>query len=98
MNIEELRMLCNDETIVVSQHCLKRIVERGIMLSEVKQAILRGEIIEDYPNDYPYPSCLVLGCGLHVVAGIGDGYMWLITAYRPDPAKWESDMKTRREV
>ncbi len=98
MNIDELRLLCHDETIVVSQHCLKRIIERGIELSEVKQAILCGEIIEDYPNDYPYPSCLVLGCGLHVVAGIGDGCMWLITAYRPDPAKWESDMKTRKEV
>lgn len=35
---------------------------------------MTGEIIEEYPNDYPYPSCLTLGnlntkCPLHVVVG-----------------------------
>ncbi|MBQ8954009.1 MAG: DUF4258 domain-containing protein [Clostridia bacterium] len=98
MNVSELRALCDDETIVISQHCLKRIIERGIEIEQVKQAILCGEIIEDYPTDYPYPSCLVLGNGLHVVAGVGDGQLWLITVYIPDPAKWSADLKTRKEV
>ena len=35
---------------------------------------MTGEIIEEYPNDYPYPSCLTLGnlntkWPLHVVVG-----------------------------
>ena len=98
MNIDILRALCNDESIVISQHCLKRIIERGIEIEHVKQAVLCGEIIEDYPDDYPYPSCLLLGNGLHVVAGAGDGRLWLITAYVPDPAKWSDDLKTRKEV
>ena len=35
-------------------------MERSIELTEIKQAIAKGEVIEDYPDDYPYPSCLIL--------------------------------------
>ena len=65
-------------------------------LSEVMRAIMTGEVIEDYPDDYPYPSALISGNGLHVVAGVGDGRLWLITSYRPDPEQWEDDLKTRK--
>ena len=96
MNLEDLRLLCHRETLVVTAHCMERMSKRGIALSEVKRAIMIGEIIEDYPDDYPYPSALILGDGLHIVAGVGDGRLWLITAYRPDPAQWNDDLKTRR--
>ena len=96
IDLSALRALCNDDTIVVTQHLADRMRERGIKYSQVKQAIIAGEIIERYPDDYPHPSCLILGCGLHVVAGIGDGWLWIITAYRPSLDKWESDLKTRR--
>ena len=97
MNPDELRKLCRPETLMVTAHCMERISRRDIELSEVTQAIMKSEVIEDYPEDYPYPSALILGNGLHVVAGIGDGRLWLITAYRPDAEQWESDLKTRRK-
>ena len=57
-----------------------------------------GEIIEDYPDDYPFPSCLMLGANhLHVVCGVGAGILWIITAYHPTKDKWEDDLKTRKE-
>lgn len=96
MTHDDLRRLCRRDTLVVTMHCIKRMTERRIELSEVRQAIMKGEIIEDYPDDFPYPSCLVLYQGLHVVAGIGDGRLWLITAYHPDPEQWEADLRTRR--
>lgn len=96
MNIEELRGLCHRETLVVTAHCMERMSRRDIELSEAMRAIMLGEIIEDYPDDYPYPSGLILGNGLHVVAGVGEGRLWLITAYRPDPDQWQADLKTRR--
>ena len=96
MNLDSLRGLCQSGAIIVSQHCMKRMIERGIGLAEVKQTITCGEIIEDYPEDFPYPSTLILGGGLHVVAGAGDGRLWLITAYRPSLDQWEADLKTRR--
>jgi hypothetical protein len=62
---------------------------------------VNGEIIEQYPNDYPFPSCLVLGLSvhkkcLHVVCGIGDAELWLITAYYPNIDKWEEGFRVRK--
>lgn len=61
-----------------------------------------GEIIEEYPEDYPYPSRLILGMTikyrfLHVAVGIGERKIWLITAYEPDPGQWEDGFKKRKE-
>ena len=62
MDIEKLRILCNNKRLIITQHCIKRMMERSIELTEIKQAIAEGEVIEDYPDDYPYPSCLILEC------------------------------------
>ncbi|MEE0061529.1 MAG: DUF4258 domain-containing protein [Acutalibacteraceae bacterium] len=101
MTIEDLRILCKDETIQMTSHVLKRCRERNIKLNDIKQCIMYGEIIEEYPDDYPFPSALVMECNigtpLHIVAGIGNGYLWIITAYIPSLSKWESDYKTRKE-
>lgn len=99
LDVEAIRELCTDETIMLTQHVVKRCQERGIAYAELKSAVDHGEIIEQYSDDHPYPSCLLLGSGpLHVVAGVGEGRLWIITAYRPSPDKWESDWKTRKAV
>lgn len=64
--------------------------------------MLDGEIIEEYENDYPYPSCLVYGINLnneviHIVCGLNEIELWIITAYYPDNIKWKEDLKTRKE-
>lgn len=102
INIEELRKINSAENIIVTAHGRKRMVERGIFLRDVMNVIDRGEIIEQYPDDFPFPSCLILGLSvneryLHVVVSLNDGNIHLITAYYPDPREWERDMKTRRE-
>ena len=101
MEITDLQKLCENGSIRWTGHILKRLMQRGIFRASVVQAICSGEIIEQYPDDYPYPSCLLLGTteageALHIVCGIGEGKVWLITAYHPDPDEWESDLKTRR--
>ncbi len=101
MEITDLQKLCENGSIRWTGHILKRLMQRGIFRASVVQAIRSGEIIEQYPDDYPYPSCLLLGTteageALHIVCGIGEGKVWLITAYHPDPDEWESDLKTRR--
>ena len=35
--------------------------ERGIRRADVIRCLESGEIIEDYPDDFPHPSCLVFG-------------------------------------
>ena len=79
-----------------------RLLQRNINQEDVENAILTGEIIEEYENDYPYPSCLVYGINLnnrvlHVVCGIGNDELWIITAYYPDISNWNEDLKKRKE-
>jgi len=102
LNINDLQKLCADESITLTQHLLLRMRERGIKYDDMVHAIASGEIIEQYPDDYPHPSCLILGATasdkrrLHVVCGVGNGRLWIITTYFPDVEKWESDYKTRK--
>ncbi|MCL2362784.1 MAG: DUF4258 domain-containing protein [Defluviitaleaceae bacterium] len=54
-------------------------------------------------HNYPHPSALMLGYTdnskpLHIAIGVGGGFAWLITAYFPNPEKWEIDFKTRKAV
>jgi len=76
--------------------------ERRITVEDVEAVLDAGEVIEQYPNDTPYPSRLVLGWRgsrpLHVVAAesIGENELIVITAYEPDPAQWEADCKRRK--
>jgi len=74
-----------------------------IRVEEVLQALDTGEIIEEYANDKPYPSCLILGRALtgrplHIVAAAvpGEGRLIIITTYQPNPERWEVDFSRRR--
>lgn len=99
-----IRELCTLRKIQFTEHALKRAVERNINLEkDVLPALLNGEIIEEYPDDYPYKSYLVLGVTIaqkciHVVCAIGEDVLWIITEYSPDEEVWENDFKTRKKV
>lgn len=102
VSVTDLRSICKRGAIRWTAHVLKRLMLRNITQDEVLQAIETGEIIEQYPEDYPFPSCLLLGMTiagryLHVVCGRGEQELWMITAYEPDPDEWESDWKTRKK-
>jgi len=79
-------------------------LERDISRSDVKLVLLEGEIIEEYPEDQPFPSFLLLGFiekkkPLHVVAALDKktGWCYIITAYRPDLSHFKGDYITRRK-
>lgn len=103
MDIQLIKDLVCSENVILTEHFLKRMRERNIKIANVEEALLNGEIIENYPSDYPYPSCLVLGfysaaVALHVVVGVclDDDKLWLITVYQPNINKWSDDFKTRK--
>ena len=99
-SIEQFRHLNKPELLILTQHSRRRFAERGINIDDIRFVIKAGEIIEQYPDDMPFPSCLILGNSgervLHVVASIDDGLVYIITAYAPSPEKWESDWTTRK--
>jgi len=81
-----------------------RLAERSINSEMVLQSVQRCEIIEEYPTDFPLPSCLCLGSDpenhpLHYVIALDKpaDTIRIITAYRPDPGKWRLDFRTRTE-
>ena len=102
MDILNIKELYEADKIEITKHMFQRMQKRGISISEIREVINSGEIIEEYPEDYPYPSCLILGHTkrervIHIVMGTGDDRLWLITAYCPETEKWDSDFRVRRE-
>lgn len=100
-SIEQFQRINRLDAMVFTQHSRKRFAERGINTNDIQFLFKTGEIIEQYPDDTPFPSCLILGYSgeraLHVVASIDEGLIYIITAYAPNPEKWEADWKTRKE-
>ena len=88
------------EPIIFRVHAIQRMAERGISVEDVRRILETGEVIEDYPNDFPYPSSLVLGWiggrAMHVVAATTPDEKIVITVYEPDPVRWEPDLKRRK--
>jgi hypothetical protein len=77
--------------------------QRNILSNDVLNALANGEIIEQYPSDYPFPSCLVLGLtasgkSLHIVCGSNGTELWIISVYFPSPFKWQDGFKQRRNL
>ena len=102
MDIAIIKKLCEANKLRWTNHIFVRLIQWGISISDVINTIITGEIIENYPDDYPYPSCLILGLTVnnkfpHVVCGLNREELWLITAYYPNKDKWSDDFKRRKE-
>ncbi len=91
------------DRVVFRVHAIQRMYQRSISEPEVRHVIAAGEIVEDYPDDTPYPSRLVLGGHgsrpLHVVVAdnLDDQEKIVVTVYEPDPGEWEPDFKRRKQ-
>jgi hypothetical protein len=77
-------------------------LKHRILSDQVREVLERGERIEEYADDTPLPSYLMLGRfgrDLHVVAAdnpVADETI-VITTYEPDPKEREADLRTRRK-
>ena len=83
-------------------HALRQMFQRRISDSDIRKLIGLGTIIEEYPDDVPYPSFLISGIvnsrPLHVVMAYNnvDREAIVITAYEPDPDSWSDNYSRRR--
>ena len=102
MTEDDIKQYCQGQSFRWTRHALERLFQRNIHMDDVKAALVKGEIIEQYPTDLPFPSCLVLGYTrtgepLHIVCGSNGIELWIITAYFPNPVEWSYDFKQRRK-
>ena len=100
MGIEEIRVKISRGEYHFSDHAVKRMINRSIERLEVEEAVLAGEIIEEYPDDKYSPSCLIYGKtagdrNLHVQISLPPAVV-IITAYVPDETEW-MDYRIRRK-
>ena len=75
MDLPDITSAILADGFTVTRHASVEANNDGLSITEVCSATTVGEIIEEYPTDYPYPSCLALGylsdgkscpCGLGV--------------------------------
>ena len=99
--IDEIRKKIAVDEFEFSKHAVDQTIIRRISVSEIREAISKGEIIEDYPEDKYGPSCLILGKtaggrAIHVQCSYPSRQvMKIITVYEPDPERW-IDFNVRR--
>jgi hypothetical protein len=90
-------------SVLFSGHALRRMFERGLSRDAVLETIAHGDEIATYPDDHPYPSCLMLSfvgqAPIHVVVAREPGtrICFVVTSYRPDRNLWSNDFRTRRQ-
>jgi hypothetical protein len=90
------------DKVIFRVHAVQRMFQRQLDETDVRDVLERGEVIEDYPNDTPYPSRLLLGWAgarpVHVVVAHNseDHESIVITVYVPDPKLWEPGFRRRR--
>lgn len=74
--------------------------DRMITTDEIKEAVLLGEIIEEYLEDQRGESCLVFHTKqnrvIHIVCAPKTEYLAIITAYLPASDQWSLDFKMRK--
>ncbi|MDD5560158.1 DUF4258 domain-containing protein [Candidatus Methylomirabilis sp.] len=103
MNIQDIIDAIRDNRIRITDHADEEAQADRLPFDEIFFSVLQGEIIEAYPSDKPYPSCLIYGNSftgepIHSVWAYNPETKWsvLITVYRPDPERWV-DWRTRRK-
>jgi len=104
MKISDIIEAIQEKRVRISDHADVEASEDKLSYEEVYYSVLKGEIIENYPTDTPYPSCLIYGQTVtddpvHSVWAFNPDNRWavLITVYRPDPNQWINWRKRREK-
>ncbi|MEM7796875.1 MAG: DUF4258 domain-containing protein [Cyanobacteria bacterium P01_C01_bin.118] len=87
--IVEIRHKFAEEQFEFSKHAVDQSILRQVRVQEIREAIVNGQVIEDYPEDKYGPSCLI--CSLtqtqrpvHVQCSyLSHSLIKIITVYEP---------------
>jgi len=101
MDIKNIADAIRHHRVRITDHADEEAFDDGLTLEEIYFSATHGEVIEDYRDDTPYPSGLIMGKNfsgepIHSVWAYRSENRWavLITVYRPDPKRW-MDWKVR---
>jgi hypothetical protein len=102
--LKRVRGLVVRGEVRISAHGYDELAAEDILVRDVVGGIAEAIVVEDYPTFGKGPAVLVLqfdgnGDPIHVVWGIPQGKSSpavVVTAYRPDPARWSEDFLRRK--
>jgi len=101
---KQVQELIDRGEVRVSEHGYDELAEDQLTARELLAGVKNATIIEEYPDYGKGPCVLILQVDrserpVHVVWGIPKGKskpVVLVTAYRPDPQRWDESFLRRR--
>jgi len=74
MDIENIIDAIRNNRVRITDHADEEAFNDGLSFEEIYFSVMHGEVIENYFNDKPYPSCLIMGKNfsgepIHIVFG-----------------------------
>jgi hypothetical protein len=96
---EKIIPFLDERAVYISNHARIRMFERNISTSDIFLVLRNGDIIEEYNDDDPCPSVLILGfihkTPVHCVTAVCADHLRIVTVYIPDNHQW-IDYRTRK--
>jgi hypothetical protein len=100
VDIAAIQAQVRNSNFKLSAHADQEAADEGIDIAEIRDAILDGEMLEDYPDTGRGASCLILGFAggkpIHAVCGWYGAAVVVVTVYIPKPPKFETPWTRRR--
>lgn len=101
--IDKVQKLVGARAVRISEHGYDELAADDLSVREIMAGVAAAQVVEDYPEFPKGPAMLVLqedseANPVHVVWGIPKGHQSpavLVTAYRPDPARWDASFTER---
>ena len=84
--IEDFRENNKAENIIISMQGQMRMHEKGLTIGDVMSVIDSGEIVEEYPDEFPFESCLIMGWSvdgkyMQIVLSMNENNIYLILVH-----------------
>ena len=99
--LELLRCAVTEQQIKISLHAAEEALAETITRADIEAVLMNAQVLEDYPDWWLGPSCLVhgqspAGRDLHVIVSYSGLPVTIITVYEPRPPKWITPFRRRR--
>lgn len=93
MNLEEIKTKVKNNSYVYTLHAEVERKSDDLTFYQIEDAIIAGEILEEYPDTGRGESCLIVGFSenipIHIVCGWRGDKIAIITVYVPKPPKFK---------